>query len=163
MARHTKIVTIRAKGRDAGKSFVLTEMDADKGERWAFRTLLALSRGGIEVPQGMFDQGWIGLAGLMPYVLVVGLQSMHGAQWAELQPLLDEMMECVKYKPPGVPNDERLYQELFEGASSQIEEISTRMHLRKEVLELHMGFSVAGALSNSGSDSTPSPEAAQSA
>lgn len=155
MSRHTKVVTITAPGRDKGKAFVITEMDADKGERWAIRALLALSRGGIEVPPGLFEQGWIGLANILPYALVVGLQSLHGAQWSEVEPLLDEMMECVRFKPPGV-NDERAFQPLFPGAGSQIEEIATRFYLRREVLQLHMGFSLADALSTSGK--TPSPD-----
>lgn len=150
MSRHTKVVTITAPGRDRGKVFVITEMDADKGERWALRTLFALSRGGIEVPPGMFDQGWIGLANLMPYVLVIGLRSLHGAQWLEVEPLLDEMMECVRWSPPGTNQREDLLQTIHPGAASQIEEISTRFHLRKEVLQLHMGFSLADALSTSG-------------
>lgn len=155
MGRHTKVVTISASGRDKGKSFVITEMDADKGERWALRALLALSRGGIEVPPGLFEQGWIGLANMLPYALVMGLQSLHGSQWAEVEPLLDEMMECIRFKPPG-SNDERLLQPLFPGSGSQIEEIATRLHLRKEVLQLHMGFSWADALSTSGTNPSPS-------
>lgn len=157
MARHTKVVTITAAGRDKGKTFVITEMDADKGERWALRTLFALSRGGIEVPPGMFDQGWIGLANLVPYALVIGLRSLHGAQWLEVEPLLDEMMECVRWQPPGCAGNPELLQSVSAGAAGaiQIEEISTRFFLRKEVLQLHMGFSLADALSTSGQ--TPSP------
>lgn len=155
MARHTKAVTITATGRDKGKTFVISEMDADKGERWALRTLFALSRGGIEVPPGMFDQGWIGLANIMPYVLVIGLRSLHGAQWLEVEPLLDEMMECIRWSPPGTSQREDLLQTIHPGPASQIEEISTRFFLRKEVLQLHMGFSLADALSTS--EQTPSP------
>lgn len=162
MARKTNKVTITAPGRDRGKTFVLTEMSADKGERWALRALLALSRGGIEVPPGMFDQGWIGLANFLPYALVIGLRSLHGSQWTEVEPLLDEMMECVRFAPPGYNGDERLLQTLFPGDNSQVEEIATRLHLRKEVLQLHVNFSLADVPSTSEAQGSPATDAAQS-
>lgn len=140
MARRVKRVTISAPGRDRGKAFELTEMPADQGERWALRMLLALSRGGVEVPEGLFSGGWAGLASLWPYLLVTGLRSLQGAQWAELEPLFDEMMTCVTWCPPG----NAPAQPLWVGADSQIEEVTTRIELRKEVIELHLGFSLAG-------------------
>lgn len=110
------------------------------------RALLALSRGGIEIPPGMFDGGWVGLATMLPYAIVIGLKSLHGAQWAEMDPLLEEMMACIQWQPPGGAP----LQPLFPGENCQIEEIASRLQLRKEVLQLHMGFSMADALSTSG-------------
>lgn len=149
--RKEKTVTITAEGRDRGKAFVLTEMPADQGERWAFRTLLALSRGGFDLPAGIFDGGMAGLATMLPYLLVIGLKALHGAQWAEFEPLLEEMMLCVQYKPPG----NAPLQPLFPGINSQIEEVATRVKLRQEVLQLHVNFSVTESLSTS----DPSPSA----
>lgn len=146
MARKELRVTITAEGRDRGKMFVLREMPADQGERWAFRTLLALSRGGIDLPQGMFDGGFAGLATMLPYFLVIGLRSLHGAQWNEFEPLLEEMMGCVQYQPPGGAP----VQQLFPGENSQIEEVATRVKLRQEVVQLHVGFLLADALATSG-------------
>lgn len=135
MARREKLVTITSEGRDKGKTFKLTEMSADQGERWSYRTLLALSRGGFELPPGIFDAGMAGLAAIVPYLVVIGFRSLHAARWEELEVLLDEMMACVKYTPGivGVPD-----QELIAGVNSQIEEIRTRVELRKEVLMLHV-------------------------
>lgn len=135
MARKTKLVTIASEGRDKGKNFRITEMDADRGERWAYRTMLALSRGGFELPPGIFDAGMAGLAAIVPYLVVIGFRSLHAARWEELEVLLDEMMTCVKYAPPiaGLPD-----QELISGINAQIEEIRTRVELRKEVLMLHV-------------------------
>lgn len=152
MSRKEKTVTITAEGRDRGKAFFLTEMPADQGERWAFRTLLALSRGGIDLPPGIFDGGFAGLSTMLPYFLVIGLKSLHGAQWAEVEPLLDEMMLCVQWKPPGGAP----LQPLFPGVNCQIEEVATRVKLRQEVLQLHVNFSVADSLSTSGQD-PPAP------
>lgn len=155
MSRHTKAVTVSAQGRDKGKTFVITEMDAWHGVKFSMRALLALSRGGIEVPPGLFEQGWLGLATMMPYVIVVGLKSLHGAQWAEVEPLIDELAGCIKFQPPGCANKPDMLQMLFPDPNSQIEEQATFFNLLKEVAQLHLGFSLADALSTSGT--TPSP------
>lgn len=155
MARHTKVVTITAPGRDKGKTFVVTEMSAWQGVRFSMRALLALSRGGIEVPPGMFEQGWIGLAAMMPYVIVVGLRALHGAQWAEVEPLVNELAECIKFQPPGTGTNPEMQQALFPDPNSQFEEQATYFYLLREVAQLHLGFSLADALSTS--EQTPSP------
>lgn len=155
MARREKTVAITAEGRDRGKSFVIREMPADQGERWAYRALLALSRGGIELPPGLFERGWAGLAEMMPYFLVIGLRALNGAQWAEVEPLLEEMMACIQYKPPA----NAPLQQLFPGENCQIEEIATRAQLRKEVFQLHLNFSLAEAFPTT----DPSPQSPPSA
>jgi|SRR5882724_5127230 len=143
--RKEKIITITAEGRDRGKMFRLTEFSADVGERWAFRALLALSRGGMQLPEGIFDAGMPGLASVVPYLVIVGLRSLHAASWAELEPLLDEMMFCIKYQPPGALPA----QDLIGGMNGQIEEIRTRVMLRQEILELHVDPSLAAVLQSS--------------
>lgn len=160
MARRTQFVTITAPGRDKGKQFLITEMSADQGERWAYRTLLALSRGGIDLPPGVFERGFAGLAEMLPYLLVIGLRALHGAQWTEIEPLLDEMMSCVQFQPPGTNGNPQLLQALFPGHNCQIDEVATRMQLRKEVLQLHAGFSLADAFSTSESEVPPSEASA---
>lgn len=135
MARRTKLVTITSEGRDINKSYLITEMSAYQAEKWAYKTLLALSRGGFELPPGIFDAGMEGLASIMPYLLVIGFRSLHAARWEELEVLLDEMMACVQYKPPQL---DLPAQDLRNDTTSQIEEIRTRVELRKEVLMLHV-------------------------
>lgn len=157
MARKETRVTITTEGRDRGKVFVIREAPADQGFRWVCRAMLALSRGGIDVPPGIFEAGFAGLAALLPYLIVIGLKSLHGAQWAEIEPLLDEMMGCVKYQPPGVPAPP--LQEIFPGENAQYEEMATKAELLREVAKLHVGFSLADALSTS----EPPPSAPQSA
>lgn len=140
MARKVEVVTITSPGRDAGKSFRITEKSADDAERWAHRALLALSRGGFEVPPGLFDAGMAGVAAIVPYLLVIGFRALHAAKWEELEVLLDEMLLCVKYiGPPGTPD-----QDIIVGVNSQIEEVRTRVELRKAVLMLHVSpFDIA--------------------
>jgi hypothetical protein len=151
----TKLVTITSEGRDQNKTFLITEMDSYRGEKWAYRALLALSRGGFELPPGIFEAGMAGLAAIVPYLLVIGFRSLHAARWEELEILLDEMMSCVKYKPPQI---DLPAQDLRNDTTSQIEEIRTRVELRKEVLMLHVDPFVLAAFQTSVSgDNQESP------
>ena len=54
------------------------------------------------------------------------------------EPLLNEMMECVQ-----IDMGNGIVRKLVEGEGADIEEVKTRLLLRKAVLELHMGFSFA--------------------
>jgi|SRR5580700_360731 hypothetical protein len=133
--RREKDVTITAEGRDKGKVFHLREMPAAQGERWAARALLLMARSGQDI--GPLDSR-SGLAGLA----VAGVSSLGLIDFREVEPLMDEMFQCVTIKTdpktgvvrPLLPED---------GINSDIEEIATRVQLRKEILELHMGFSLA--------------------
>lgn len=133
MARKTKIITIDADGRDAGKSFLITEMPASQGEKWAARAFLALAKSGIEVPDNIQDMGLAGIA-------TVGLQAFGGVPWDLAEPLMDEMFRCVARIPDMSKPD--VARPLVE---DDTEEIGTRVKLRAEVFELHTGFSQAVA------------------
>ncbi|OYV47980.1 MAG: hypothetical protein B7X10_03770 [Burkholderiales bacterium 21-58-4] len=125
MALKTKTVTITSEGRDLGKNFKLTEMPVAKGEKWAARALLALAKAGVEVPEDA--DGMAGLAGF-------GLSSIDKLDWNDIEPLLDEMLGCIKYVPSaGVERALML-------EAGDIEEITTLFTLRKEILALHFDF-----------------------
>lgn len=147
--RREKIITITTAGRDQNKTFLLREMPADQGERWAIRALLALANGGAKLPDGVLDAGMAGLAVTMPALVAVGLRTLGGLKYSDIEELMDEMMGCVQYIPPGnLPA-----QGLMSGVHSQIEEIGTRLQLRWEILQLHVDFSLAGGTSTT--DTTP--------
>lgn len=139
MARKTKIVTMPADaGRDAGKTFVLTEMDAATGERWAFRALFAMASNGADIPPEVQNMGWGALAAF-------GVRSLLTMQFEEAVPLLDEMMDCIVVLPdPKKPNVTRPID------ADDIEELTTRLLLRSEVFNLHTGFSIAAFLQELG-------------
>lgn len=130
MARRTDVVTIEGdpeKNRDAGKVFVITEMPADQAERWAIRALLALAKAGVTVSDAA--QGMAGLA-------AAGLSALGSLPFEDVGPLMAEMFGCVRYQhKPGHP-----LQEIEDGEKSQIEEVSTRLELRKRIFKLHTGF-----------------------
>ena len=135
MARKTKDLIIDAEGRDKGKRFFLTEMSATQAEKWAARALLALTKSGVEIPD---DAAALGLAG----VAAVGLKAFSGIPWELAEPLLDEMMQCVQIKTD--PAHPEVIRSLIE---EDIEEVATRLKIRLELLELHIGFSLAARLS----------------
>lgn len=149
MARRTTRVTITAPGRDRGKVFELREMPADQAERWATRAILALANAGAKLPEGVLDAGMAGLELSWRAVLVTGIRALQGLSFREIEPLLDEMKHCIQWCPPG----NAPLQPIFPGEDSQIEEVATWYTLRYELLQLHLGFSLAGVLSTT--DTTP--------
>lgn len=146
MARRTKIVTVDAEGRDKGKTFLVTEMAPRKAEKWAARVLFAIAKGGgddreaEEVAAG-------GMAGLA----AVGLRSFTRVDFDDAEPLLDEMMECVSFIPDKSKLDQTTGEPFKRGlVEDDIEEVSTILALRSEVIEIHTGFSPAAFLSSLG-------------
>ncbi len=134
MRKELKIV-IGGEGRDKGKTFVITEMSATQGEKWALRAFLALMKAGIHVPDDISSLGFAGIA-------VWGIQSMAGLDWQTAEPLLDEMWDCLRIMPDA--NTPEVTRRLVE---SDIEEIGTRMQLRKDIISLHTDFFSAAAQS----------------
>ena len=137
MARATAIHTIMDGGRDQGKAFVLTELPASAAEAWAMRAILALMQSGVNLPDGFERTGMAGIA-------EIGFKALSGLQWEIAKPLLDEMWDCVKFLPD--PKKPQMVRALIE---EDIEEIATRLKLRWEVFQLHVGFLKAAVLSTS--------------
>ena len=137
--RKTLTVTIDAKGRDLGKVFLLREMPASQAEKWAARALVAMSTSGIDVPDDIAASGLAGIA-------AIGIKAIGGMKFEDAEPLLDEMFSCISIIPdPSRPNITRSLVE------DDIEEVMTRLKLRKELFDLHLGFSIPAALLSSSS------------
>lgn len=131
----TRVVTIpvpapgERENRDAGRSYLLTEMPALKAERWGRHAVGAMSRQELNVRE---EFGKLGMLGF--YLL--GLQALAGGDMSAIDGLMDEMLPCIQIiesatvaRPLGGDND--------------IFEVSTLIQLRKELIELHMGFTFA--------------------
>ena len=112
-------------GRDKGKEFLITEMSATQAESWAFRVILAIGNAGIEIPDNLASQG---MAGLM----AVGYMNLLKIPFDAAKPLLDEMMGCVQIVPSA-----NIKRPLIE---DDIEEVKTRLLIRKAIWDLHMDF-----------------------
>lgn len=124
MPRRTLDVTITDDNRDKGKTYRLTELPASQAEEWAMRAFLAMAQAGIDVPQETASSGVAGLASM-------GFENLGKIPWELAKPLMDEMMTCVQsVQPAGV---RRLIED-------DIEEVSTRLKLRLELIKLHTDF-----------------------
>lgn len=119
---------VTAEGRDKGKTYVITEMDADRAEKWAMRALLAMVNSGMDVPESALTGGWAGLA-------QIGFKGLFAIRWDLLEPLLDEMLQCIQFMPD--PRTPHVIRAIFPG---DIEEIATLPKIRWEILKLHADF-----------------------
>lgn len=129
MARKTKDITIES-GRDAGKSFRITEMPILQADKWAQRAIFAIARAGVDTSSINMNGGMLEMARLA--LDVVGkIDPEVGGD------LLDELLSCVQIIPTGgVPRSLVI--------DSDIEDIKTLFVLRKEVLALHIDFLKSG-------------------
>jgi hypothetical protein len=131
--RKEAIIQITDEGRDQGKVFAIREMSALQAEKWARRALIALARSGADIPDDFDKAGMAGLA-------VAGFRVIAGINDAEIEPLLDEMLQCISVRPN--PNDRSVSRPLYnDGVSDDIEEVATLFKLRQEVFNLHINFS----------------------
>lgn len=121
--------------RDDGKVFFIREMPALQAEKWAMRAFLALAKAGVDIPENIATAGFAGVA-------MVGLASLGGVDFAEAEPLLDELLTCVQYVPD--PSKPVIMRADFVQAGD-IEEVPTFLLLRREVFELHSNFSALAA------------------
>ena len=141
-----KTMVVRAThGRDAKKLYQITEWPAARAEQWGIRALMAYNRGGGHLP---VDQAFgRGMEGIVYLGIDTFLRGQMRAE--EVQPILDELLECVKIiRDPSArgPDNRPLATDIV--ADSDIHEIATRMWLRSEVLFLHTDFSIGDALSD---------------
>ena len=127
--RRSVIYTHQGNDRDHGKQFKLTEMYSDQAEEWAMRAFFAMNTGGAEIPDDIAARGLEGLAG-------VAISALMTIPWALAKPLLDEMMDCVT-----VVTNAGIERKLMR---DDVQEMGTRLLLRKEIVALHTGFFAKG-------------------
>ncbi|OYV50517.1 MAG: hypothetical protein B7X10_01255 [Burkholderiales bacterium 21-58-4] len=135
--RKSTTFTVNDDGRDNGKVFKITEMSADGAERWALRAFFALMNAGVDIPEDIASMGLAGVA-------QIGLKALTRIPFEAAEPLLQDMMDCVQLIPdPSKPN---VLRALIDG---DIEEVMTRLQLRKAVFDIHVEFLKLGAPSTS--------------
>ena len=128
MARKELDVKIEAEGRDKGKTFHITEMSAWDAERWAQRAFFAVMNAGVDIDDNLAKAGMAGIA-------VAGIKAFGSIPWEKAQPLLDELLTCVKYRFDHAPSSIRPL------VLEDVEEAATLIQLRAEALNLHINFS----------------------
>lgn len=129
-------------GRDKGKQFIITEMSASQAENWALQVILAVGNAGIDIPDGLAEQGMSGL-------MAVGYMNLLKIPFDAAKPLLDDMMTCVQIMP-----SMNIKRALIE---DDIEEVTTRLQLRKAIWSLHMDFFFAESKLTSESETQVQP------
>lgn len=130
--RKTLVLTIDDEGRDYGKRFLITEMPAQQAEKWAMRAILALMRGGMELPDGYEFNGMAALIGIALREVLPNLA------WQDAEPLLDEMLHCVQVLPD--PTNTNIVRPIM----GDVEEVKTLYKLRMAVWDIHTDFLSAG-------------------
>jgi hypothetical protein len=133
MARKTITYVEKGEGRDKGKTYLITEMDAESAEDWAAHAIFVLMNANVEIPDELVASGAAGIAS-------IGLKALTKVPYEAAKPLFSRMMECVSFIP-----SEGTTRPLFPG---DIEEVSTRFKLRKEIFMLHFSFFINGAASS---------------
>ena len=146
MARKTSTF-VATSGRDKGKRFLITEMRAHRSEEWAGRALFAVMQSGVEVPDEVLGAGFAGIA-------AIGIKAMTKVPFELAKPLFDEMMTCVQFEFAG--GQAGGARALFE---DDIEEVATRLQLRKAVLDLHLESFIDAAPSMQASGSASQTDA----
>jgi len=130
-------------GRDKGKQFFITEMPASKAESWAIKAILAVGNAGVDIPDDLASHGMSGL-------LAVGYMNLLKIPYEMAEPLLNEMMSCVQFIPS--PSIKRYLIE------DDIEEVSTRLAIRKAIWNLHVDFFLGENGSTSELESNTHPQ-----
>jgi hypothetical protein len=147
--RHTRIYTVPATGRDKGKRFLITEMSASASEDWAARLIFAMMNSGADIPDEVAGAGLAGLAAIDPGTL---LKAISRVPYEKAKPLLNEMMDCVQVLPD--PKDVNVVRPLIE---DDIEEVATRLLLRKEVFSVHLDHFMSAARSEASEAAATTP------
>lgn len=130
MSLKSKTITIQ-KGRDAGKTFLISEMPIVKLDNWSMRALFAVAKGGVDLEGISPNMGGLGMAN-------VALKALAGIDTDVGIPLLNELLDCVQVVPSGGNARSLLL-------DSDVTELSTLFTLRKEALAIHLDFLVQGS------------------
>jgi hypothetical protein len=133
-------LAVERDGRDKGGVFVIREKPAYQATEWFIRATQLLVRSGTDVPPDIFRHGPVGFVTIGIGAALTGLGR---APWAEVKPLLDELLACIaSYQPPGAVAP--LTQ--LAVVKNQIAEPATFLWLYEEVVSLHLGFSLRAKL-----------------
>lgn len=137
--RKTETVTIDLTGRDNGRSYVLTEMDAWRTIKWAGRAVSALLQSGGTLPTAELMKA----AEKGPETLsALGLRIFAYVPESVSLALMEELRACVTFKPA---NSAMSTQPIMAGDQCQIEEPSTWAVLLQRLFVMHLGFLAAAS------------------
>jgi len=119
-------------GRDAGKTFKITEMGSVQMDRWATKALCLFGRSNQDLRA-------IAKMGVLEII-----KAFSSVPYEEAQPLLDELLACASFKKDGVYV--AMKGSMIDGV---VEDFTTLFRLRVEALKIHFGFLGQGGESGS--------------
>ncbi len=128
MTRKVQTITLK-EGRDAGKTFKITEWPAAKIENWILRAVFGLGKAGVEIPMEVLQLG------AAPAAYAIGSQAIKLPSRLGIR-LANELMQCVQRV------EEHADRSLVE---NDVEDVSTLLMLKGEVLKLTFGFFAVAA------------------
>lgn len=131
--RKTTTVTIKD-GRDKGKTFKITEWPCIQTEHWILRAVFGLGKNGVELPPELLSLG------AAPIAYAIATQAIKLPSRLGIR-LADELMQGVQRVEASL--DRSL-------VDNDIEDVSTRLQLKAEVLRLTFGFFAPAASPSSG-------------
>lgn len=127
-------------GRDAGKTFLVTEMPVSKLEKWCARALVALLAAGDMAPEiSRLARTSSGAA--LVQALAKGL---GGLKWQDAEPLYDELLAHIFVLPGEKPQVSQRLPLRPTTIDNHIQDLATIWKLRWTVLGLSLGFSTGG-------------------
>lgn len=134
MARREKTIKIAAQNRDFGKVYEIHELPVMVVEEWVTKAFLAMLHGGAQIPDEIVKLGLAGLASMKIEDILLAMSS--GVNYADVKELMDQMLTAITYKPS--PDVSRFYKPGVD--DMDIEELSTLITLRREVVTIHTDF-----------------------
>lgn len=118
--------------RDYNKVYQIEEMSAYQAEMWCYRALGGMIQGGLQIPEAdkflEFSSETLAMIGFVNFMRI----EPH-----ILEPLLRELLDCVKI----IPQEGKIHNPRpISRNNPDIEEVSTLIELRTEVLKLNLNF-----------------------
>lgn len=154
--RNDMTITI-AEGRDAGKTFRVTEMPVSRLEKWCARALLALFGAEGDMPANIAALAQTS-SGAAVAAAASMLRGLRGLSWERAEPLYDELLDFI-VRVPKPERPEAVVQLCQDNLDAHIEDVATSFRLRLEVVALSLGFSESGGAWASLLAATAAPKA----
>jgi hypothetical protein len=145
--RKSKTITLDDRG--SKRTFKITEMPATKQEAWLIKVGILMSALVDGVESGVGRNDFRDLEGLAKKLLAHGIGQLSNLEYEKAKPLLDELLLCCARIDGGV---EQLCTP--DSVDGYIEDVKTLFLLRKEALEINLGF-LADASASSSQPSNP--------
>lgn len=134
--RKEAIITIDS-GRDAGKTFHVSEMSASHVEKWAARALLVVLGGNGQMDNAQVKD--LAKTSNASALVSVGLGALSTVSWEKVEPLYDELLPQVAIMPDADKPSVKITLRPA-NVDNHVEDVATLVRLRGEVLKLSLDF-----------------------